>query len=62
MTERFIPREGRKMENGELLPHGTRQKQIVDHIEKILKHYVVKGSEEQIRHLALRIWRVTRRG
>ena len=59
MTDEFIPRSEPDLRN--LVPTSPREKQRVWRIKKILREYVVRGTEEDLEKVAIRIWREIKR-
>ena len=58
VSDRYIEREGPGRPK---LPASPRQETIFRDIRNILAKYLVKGDSEDLDHVALEIWRVTRR-
>ena len=58
MSERYIPREEPSSNNK--LPISPTEQAKWQRIRIVLWKYVIKGTEEEIDHVALELWRASR--
>lgn len=59
MTDEYIPRE--PIDRTKMEVNSPRERNRVDRIKAILRIYMVKGTEDDLEHLALKIWREVKR-